>query len=50
MWKCRKCGLERVRRQGSEYENGGKHDWGDRDEVDEYGISRLPDTKTEETQ
>jgi hypothetical protein len=32
MWKCRKCGLERVRRQGSECEGGGEHDWIDKEE------------------
>jgi hypothetical protein len=33
MWKCRKCGLERARRQYTECEDGGEHDWDDRDEV-----------------
>jgi hypothetical protein len=35
MWKCRKCGDERARRQGTECEKGGEHDWADRDEVNE---------------
>jgi len=33
MWKCRKCKQERARRQNTECEKGGEHDWGDRDEV-----------------
>jgi hypothetical protein len=32
MWKCRNCGLERARRQRSECEEGGEHDWIDREE------------------
>ncbi|MDR1786962.1 MAG: leucine-rich repeat protein [Treponema sp.] len=33
MWKCRKCGQERARRQSTDCEAGGEHDWADRDEV-----------------
>jgi hypothetical protein len=33
MWKCRKCGLERARRQSTRCKKGGEHDWGDRDQV-----------------
>jgi hypothetical protein len=35
MWECSKCGQVRARRQNSECEEGGQHDWVDKEELAE---------------